>query len=180
MNKASKSLKALASVIGWKLVNDDKGFSTYEYEISMSKYENVSFVIRILDEPTESEVDEILLTLIKVLPQKLKRSVNKLVGKFKAEDFENLAEVAIFTIEEYKKATEFNKLKEYGQLLGIDIEEKGYSFEYKLKKNKKAEIMSVIELKLPIEIAPTLGKLKKIDYKIAYIKNNRLKDKEND
>lgn len=180
MNKASKSLQDLASVIGWKLVNDDKGFKNFEYEICMSKYENISHVVRILDEPNEIEICEILLTLIKVLPSKLKRKVNKLMGKFKMEDFVNLSEVATFTIEEYKKSTEFYKLQVYGDMLGVNIEEKGYTFEYRLRKNKRSEILSVIENKLPMEIAPAVGKIKKIDYKIAYIKNNRIINNENE
>ena len=178
MSKATSYLKDLATTIGWKLVNDDKGFSTYEYEILISKYEKVSFVVRILDEPTEFEVYEILLTLIRVLPVNVKRKIEKLISKFKAEDFINLLEVAIFTIDEFKKNTDYAKLKEYGILLGVDIEEKGYNFEYRLKKNRKAEIISVIEVNLPIEIAPILGKIKKIDYKIAYLKNNKIKEAE--
>lgn len=173
MKKAGECLKELASVIGWQLINDDKGFSTYEYEINISKYENDSFVLRILEEPNELEVYEILLALIKVLPHKLKRKINKLVAKFKMSDFANFAEVAIFTIEEYKKTTEFEKLHEYGKIVGVDIEEKGYKFAYKLKKNKRAEILSVIEFNLPVELAPVLGKIRKLDYKIAYLKNSK-------
>lgn len=180
MKKANESLKDLATVIGWKLVNDDKGFSTYEYEVNVSKYENDSYIIRILDDPNELEIYEILLALIKVLPHRLKRKVNKLIGKFKVEDFGNLAEVAVFTIDEYKKSTDYAKLYEYGKIIGVDIEEKGYGFAYKLKKNKKAEILSVIEFNLPVELAPVLGKIRKIDYKIAYVKNSKNNRTENE
>ena len=77
MIKAKQCLKNLADVIGWKLVNEDKGFSTYEYEIEESKYEKISYVIRILDEPNEVEVYEILSTLVKVLPKALKRKTKQ-------------------------------------------------------------------------------------------------------
>ena len=180
MNKASKSLKDLANAIGWSLVNDDKGFSTYEFEVHVSKHETDSYIIRILDEPNELEIYEILLALIKVLPRKLKSKVNKLIGKFKIEDFSNLTEVAIFTIDEYKKTTDFAKLYEYGLLIGVDILEKGYTFEYKLKKSKRVEILSVIEFNLPVELAPVLGKIRKIDYKIAYMKNSKNQTNDND
>lgn len=180
MKKASECLKDLAKVIGWKLVNEDKGFSTYEYEVSVSKYENDSYVIRILEEPNELEVYELLVALLKVLPHRLKRKVNKLIGKFKTEDFCNFAEVAIYTIEEYKKGTEYAKLYEYGKIVGINLEEKGYNFVYHLKKNKKAEILSVIEFNLPVELAPVLGKIRKIDYKIAYVKNSRNRQSDNE
>jgi len=180
MKKASESLKDLATTIGWKLVNDDKGFSTYEYEVHVSKYENDSYIIRILDDPNELEIYEILLALIKVLPRGLKKKANKLIGKFKIEDISNLVEVAVFTIEEYKKSTDYAKLYEYGRLIGINIEEKGYPFEYKLKKNKRAEILSVIEFNLPVELAPVLGKIRKIDFKIAYMKNSKNQSEDND
>ena len=180
MAKAFVCLKDLAKEIGWKLVTDDKGFSMYEYDVVISKYEKLSYVVRILEEPTEFETYEILSTLIKVLPGKLKRKLKKLVSKFKIKDLENMIEVSIFTIQEYKNATDYAKLKEYGKILGVDLEQKGFMFEYKLTKNKKAEIMSIVELNLPMELAPILGKIKKIDYKIAYVKNIRFDNQENE
>jgi len=180
MAKIASYLKDLASVIGWKLVNEDKGFSTYEYEINESKYEHISHVVRILDEPNELEIYEILLSLIKVVPYKLRAKVNKLISKIKLDELENVMEVVCFTIEEYKKKTEYAKLEEYAGLLGVTLEQKGFSFEYKLKKAKRAEILSQIEVNLPMELAPVLGKIKKTDYKIAYIKNKHIKVKENE
>lgn len=180
MNKAGGYLRELAETIGWKLVNNDKGFSIYEYETKVNKYEKISNIIRILEEPDDLEIYEIMLSLIKVLPYKLKRAVNKLISKFKLEDIGELTEVACYTIDEYKKTTDFYKLKEYGQLLGVNIEELGYTFEYKLKHRKRAEILSIIENKLPIEIAPILGKIRKLDYKIAYIKNSKPEKDDNE
>ena len=180
MNKASVALKELAKTIGWKLVTDDKGFSLYEFEVHVSKYENDSYIVRILDEPNELEIVEMFYTVTKVLPHKLKVKVRKLINKFKIEDFANMCEIASFTVEEYKKHTDFYKLKEYGLILGVDIEELGYNFEYKLKKHKRSAILSVIEVNLPSELAPILGKIKKLDYKIAYVKNNKNMKVEND
>lgn len=180
MTKASSNLKELACVIGWKLVNDDKGFSTYEYETTISKYEKLSYIVRILEQPSDVEVYEILATLIKVLPKKLKRKIKKLISKFKLQDLQNMVELAIFAVDEYRNATEYSKLREYGLILGVDIKEIGYPFEYKLRKNKKAEIISIIELKVPMELAPTVGKLKKIDYKIAFVKNSKIANSENE
>lgn len=180
MKSASQCLKELASHIGWKLVNEDKGFCIFEYEVHVSKHENDLFIVRILDEPNELETRELLSAILKVLPYKLRKKVNKLLSKFKMEDFEHLAEVVGFTIDEYRKSTEFSKLAEYGKLLGVKLEDLGYKFEYKLKKNTRCEILSQIEIKLPMELAPVLGKIKKLDYKIAYIKNNKLKFSENE
>ena len=180
MKKPSECLKELAKVIGWRLVNEDNGFCIFEYEIHVSKHENDLFVVRILDEPNELETRELLSAILKVLPYKLRRKAEKLLGKFKMEDFANLTEVLCFTIEEYKRSTEFAKLEDYGKLLGVDLEQKGYKFEYKLKKNTRSEILSQIEVHLPMEIAPVLGKIRKLDYKIAYIKNKKIKAEENE
>lgn len=180
MKSTSQCLKELASVIGWSPVNEDKGFCIFEYEVHVSKHENDLFIVRILDEPNELETRELLSAILKVLPYKLRKKTNKLLSKFKMEDFSNLTEVVSFTIDEYRKSTEFAKLQEYGRLLGVKIDELGYKFEYKLKKNTRSEILSQIEIKLPMEIAPVLGKIRKLDYKIAYIKNNRIKADENE
>jgi len=180
MKSVSACLKELAKIAGWKLVNEDKGFCSFEYEIHVSAHENDLYIVRILDDPNELETHELLDAILKVLPFKLKKKINKLLGKFKIEDFANLSEVVGFTIEEYKKATDYAKLEEYGKLLGVSIADLGYNFEYHLKKHTRSEILSQIEIKLPMEIAPILGKIKKLDYKIAYIKNNKIKDIEND
>ena len=111
MRKPSECLKELAKVIGWQLVNEDNGFCNFEYEIHVSKHENDLYVVRILDEPNELETRELLIAILKVLPYKLKRKVDKLLSKFKMEDFANLIEVVCFTIEEYRKATDFAKLE---------------------------------------------------------------------
>lgn len=170
----SKGLKEIAKVIGWELITEDKGFSTYEFEIEESKHEHLAYVVRILDDPNELELIEILLTLTKVLPFKLKCKINRLINRLKIEDLINTMELICFTIDEYKKKTQYAKLSAYGMLLGVDIEKSGYKFEYKLKRGKKAEILSQIEIALPMEVAPMLGKIKNIDYKIAYIKSKHL------
>ena len=180
MATISTSFKELAKVIGWELITEDKGFSTYEFEIEESRYEHLAYVVRILDDPNELEIVEMLYTLTKVLPLKLRCKVMKLINKIKMEDLLNSLELISFTIDEYKKKTDYAKLSEYGRLLGVNIEDLGYLFEYKLKKRKKAEILSQIEIKLPMELAPVLGKIKNIDYKIAYIKNKHLSISENE
>lgn len=176
----STQIKDLAKIIGWELITEDKGFSTYEFEIEESKFEHMAYIVRILDDPNELEMIEVLLTLTKVLPFKLKCKVNKLIDKLNMENFANTIELIGFTIEEYKKQTTYAKLMEYGGLLGVNVDSLGYKFEYKLKKRKKAEILSQIEISLPMELAPVLGKIKKLDYKIAYIKNIKRRINENE
>ena len=64
-------------------------------------------------------------------------------------------------------------LKEYGDLIGVDIEEHGYYFSYKIPKKKYLKSISLVESKLPVEDAPIIGKIKKLEYKISYIKQNK-------
>ena len=178
MVNISTNLKELAKEIGWSLVNEDKGFSTYEYEIAENKYEHISHIVRILDQPNELEIFEIFLSLIKVLPCKLRIKVNKLISKVKENELSNVLEIVSFTVSEFKKKTEYAKLEEYAKMLGVNLLELGFNYEYKLKKERRQEILSQIEVNLPMELAPILGKIKKTEYKIAYIKNKHLMVKE--
>lgn len=169
----SKLLTEMAEIIGWTKVNDDAGFVLYEYTKTESKYEKISFIVRILDNPNEQEQYIILNSLINVLPWKLKRNINKITKNFRAKDYGKIIEVLTYTIDEYKSKTEYSKLREYGLLVGVDIVDLGYPFEYKIIKSKKNTILAKIESYLPMEVLPTIGKIKKIEYKIAYVKNKK-------
>lgn len=166
----TKSLKDLASIIGWKLVNDDQGFSTYEYTQKQNKYEKLSHIVKISDEIEDDEMYEIWLALKSVLPKKLQKKLNKITHNVEPNNISTVIEVINFTIDEYKSKTTYSKVKEYGRYLGVNIEELGYDFEYEMPKNTELELVSQIETNLPIEIAPIIGKMKKIDYKIGYVK----------
>ena len=168
-------LQDLACTIGWTLVNDDEGFSVYEFKQSLNKYESVSHIVKIYDKPTEVELFDILQSLKRVLPRKLNKKIDKILKNVKIEDLANVVDVVSFAVEEYVAKTDFSKLKEYGELVGVNIEDLGYKFKYKLSKKEMAEIIAKIENNVPIEIAPELGRIKKIDYKIAYMKNRRNK-----
>ena len=61
---------------------------------------------------------------------------------------------------------------------GIDITEHGYEFQYETNKKMARQILSMIESYLPIDLAPVLGKIKKIDYKIGYAKQHGIKIKQ--
>ena len=70
----------------------------------------------------------------------------------------------------YKNKTKYNQLKEYGELVGINIEEYGYFFTYKMPKKKYQDALALIESKLDVNDALILGNMKKIEYKIGYMK----------
>lgn len=173
-------LRDLAETIGWEFVNDDLDFTVYEYTHRVSKYEEISHIARIYEKPTEIMLYDILQTLKKVLPRKLKKKIDKILKNIRIEDLPNVVEVVKFAIEEYKAKTDYAKLQEYGKLAGVDIEAMGYKFKYSLKKREILEVTAKIENKLPMEYGPALGRIKKLDYKIAYLKSNknRTEDKE--
>ena len=169
----TKSLEDLAKIIGWKLVNNDPEYASYEFKECLNGLEELSHIVKIQKEVKDEEVYDIWLVLKSVLPRKLRRRLYKISKHVKPKDFPSLFEVISYTIEDYKEKTDYEKLKEYGKLLGVDIQKLGYEFEYELSKAKKQKLLSIIETKLPIELAPVFGKMKKIDYKIGYVKQKK-------
>lgn len=169
----TKSLKDLAQIIGWKLVNEDQGFSIYEYVESVGKYEKLSHIVKIENSINDSDVYEIWLTLKSVLPKKLQRILNKITKNVDPENISSVFEVVNYTIEEFRSKTDYSKLKEYGSFLGLNIEDMGYFFEYTMPRKKVQLVLSQIESKLPIELAPVVGKMKKIEYRIGFVKNRK-------
>ena len=174
------NLKELATTIGWVEVNEDKDYNVFEYNFKQNRYEKVTHIVKIYHSPTANELYEIIQVLKRVLPKKLRKRIDKVVHKFKLETIENLTELIKFDVEEFISKSEYAKLDEYANLLGTSLEALGYKYQYELTKSERAEILAKVENLLPIEKAPILGKMKKTDYKIAYIKNqkNKLQDKE--
>lgn len=162
------TLHNLASTIGWEIVNLDEGFINYEYVLKTGDIESLSYIVRISENPSDEYFAETFDALIQILPKKLQKKLYKLIKHSKVKDS---LEVLIFAIEEYRQKTDFNKLYAYGLLLGVDLYKEGFLFEYELTKKQKIKILSLIENNLPMELAPVLGKIKKIDYKIGYLKN---------
>ena len=70
-----------------------------------------------------------------------------------------------------------NVLKEYADIVGVDIEKHGYYFTYKMSKGTYSKILALIESKLSVEDALVVGKIRKIEYKIGYVKQNRKRKK---
>ena len=170
---AKNKLHDLALTMGWKLVNTDETYSNYEYTKRVGAYEVVSYTLRIKDELNELEFYTALTALQDVLPRKLKKKVKRITKNIRPENLANVVEVIRFAIEEYRAKTDYAKLKEYGALLGVDKQKMGYMFEYELPKNAYKEILRTIESRIPMKYAPKIGKIKKIEYKIGFIKNKK-------
>lgn len=167
------SLHELATKVGFEVVNVDDGFINYEFNEKLSGIESVSYIIKVEDDASEERTQITFDAIINVLPKKLKKHIYKLVKKSGVSKDGKALELVMFAVDEYRAKCDYNKLKEYGLLLGVDIEALGYYFTYNLSKKDYKTILTRIEQALPMEYAPVLGKIRKIEYKIGYIKNNK-------
>ncbi len=165
-------LHKLALSVGFEVVCVDDDYTNYEYMVRIRDNESISYVLNLKNEPEFSEVDDIIGSIIIMLPKKLRRKVKKLMRKKDENNIDNIIDLLCFTITQYKSKTKYSMLKEYGDLIGINIEDYGYYFTYKMPKKKYISILALIESKLAIEDAPIVGKIKKLEYKIGYVKQN--------
>lgn len=163
----------LALTVGFEVVCVDDDYTNYEYMVTLRDIESMSFVLKIKNKIAYSDVEEILQSIIIVLPTKLRLKVKRLARKRDEGNIDNIIDLLCFTISEYKAKTKYFLLKEYGDLVGINIEKYGYYFNYKLSNKKYYEILALIESKLELDDALILGKIKKIEYKIGYMKQNK-------
>ncbi len=166
------TLHELATKVGFEIVNIDDGYTNYEFNEKVSGVESISYIIQVVDDASSDKMKLTFDAIINVLPKKLKKRIYKLVKHSDIAVDEKSLELVMFAIDEYKVKCDYNKLKEYGQLLGVDIEKLGYTFTYNLSKKDVKSIIAKIEQAVPMEYAPILGKIRKIDYKIGYVKNN--------
>ena len=170
---AKIDLHNLALTVGFEVVCVDDDYTNYEYMIALRDIESMSYVLKIKNKIAYSDVEEILQSIILVLPAKLRCKVKRLARKRDENNIDNIIDLLCFTISEYKAKTKYCLLKEYGDLVGIDIEKHGYYFNYKMPNKKYYEILALIESKLDLDDALILGKIKKIEYKIGYMKQNK-------
>jgi hypothetical protein len=163
-------LHKLALAVGFEVVCVDEAYTNYEYMVRIRDIESVSYVINIKNDIEFEDVDNILQSIIIMLPPKLRRKIKKLSRKKDENNIDNIIDLLCYTIDEYKQKTKYSLLKEYGDLVGVNIEDYGYYFTYNLKNKKYGQILSLIESKLSVDDALIVGKIKKIEYKIGYMK----------
>ncbi len=171
-------LHKFALSVGFEVVCVDDDFTNYEYMVRLRDIESMSYVLKIKNVLEFEDVDNVLQSIIVVLPSKLRRKVRRLMRKKDKENIDNLIDLICYTVDEYKAKTDYSKLKEYGQLVGINIEDFNYHFEFKTPKKKYTKIISLIESKLPVEYALVVGRFRKIDFKISYLKQHLNKQEE--
>lgn len=173
---AKIDLHRLALSAGFEVVCVDEDYTDYECVFRIGEIESMSYALKLKNEPEFSEVDDIISSILVVLPKKLRKKVRKLMRKRDENNIDNIIDLLCFTISDYRDRTKYSMLKRYGELIGINIEDYGYYFTYKIPKKKYRKIVSLIESKLPIEDSLVVGKIKRLDYKIGYIKQNKGKE----
>lgn len=166
-------LHKLALTVGFEVVCVDDDYTNYEYMVRLRDIESMSYVLKIKNEISYLDVDVILQSILIVLPKRLRRKLKKLAKRKDENNIENIVDLLCFTVEEYRAKTDYSLLKEYGDLVGVDIEKLGYSFTYKMTKATHHKLLALIESKLSVEEAPIIGKIRRIEYKIGYLKQNR-------
>lgn len=173
---AKIDLHKLALTVGFEVVCVDDDFTNYEYMVRIRDIESVSYVLKIKNEIEFEDVDNILQSIVIMLPKDLRRKIKKLARKKDEQNIDNIIDLLCYAIDEYKSKTKYSLLKEYGDLVGVNIEDYGYYFTYNMSNKKYRQILSLIESKLSVDEAPIVGKIKRIEYKIGYMKQNRKAD----
>ena len=170
---AKIDLHKLALTVGFEVVCVDDDYTNYEYMVRIRDIESMSYILKIKNKVEFSDVDNILQSIIIMLPTGLRRKIKKLSKKKDENNIDNILDLLCYTIEEYKSKTKYSLLKEYGDMVGVNIEDYGYYFTFNLPKKKFRKILSLIESKLSVEEAPIIGKIHGIEYKIGYMKQNK-------
>lgn len=170
-------LHKLALTVGWQPLYVDDDYTSYEYVQKIKNIESLCHVLKLYDYLTYTNYLPTFETIIGVLPKKLVTKIKKLTKHSDEENILSLLDLACWEVEEYRKKTTYNKLFTYGTLVGLDISDCGYKFSYDMTKAQTRNILSFIESKLPIDLSLTLGKIKKLDYKIGYVKQHGIKIK---
>ena len=168
-------LHHLAETVGWIPRYVDEGYTSYEYIERIGNIESLCHVLKLYDDLVYENYLSTFDAIIEVLPKELIKKIKKLTKKCDKANISSVIDLAAYEVEEYRLKTTYHKLFDYGCLLGVDISKEGYQFCYKMNKNQERQILSLIESNLPIDLAPVLGKIKKIDYKIGYVKQHGIR-----
>ena len=171
---AKIDLHKLALTVGFEVVCVDDDYTNYEYMVRIRDIESMSYILKIKNKIEFADVDNILASIIIVLPTKLRNKIRKLTRKKDEKNIDSIVDLLCYTLSEEKSKTKYSLLSEYASLLGVNLEKHGYYFTYKLSRKKESQIIALIESKLSVEQAPILGRMHKIEYKIGYLKQNKI------
>ena len=169
------NLEGLAKTIGWVEIGREDDFINLEYNRRINDYESVRHILKLYSNLTDYDFINAFSAIVDVLPRKLKKRIYKLTKHADLEKKGDLIDLVSFAIDEYKAQSTYTKLEEYAKVLNVDLNSMGYSYCYELTKKEINEILSKIEKVLPLELLPQVGKMKKIEYKIGFVKTRNQK-----
>ena len=95
----------LALAVGFEVICVEDDSINYEYMVRIRDIESISYVLKLKNDPDYSEVDNIIASIIIVLPNKLKRKVKKLMKKRDKDNIDNIIDLLCYTVTEYKNKT---------------------------------------------------------------------------
>lgn len=170
-----RKLLELAKTIGWVEVSTEEEFANLEYNRRVNEYESVKHLLKIYNTVSDVEFINAFAAIVDVLPRKLKKTIFKLIKNADLSKKNDLIDLVTFAVEEFKAQSTYTKLEEYATLLNVDLGALGYSYCYELTKKETNEILAKIESVLPLELLPQVGKMKKIEYKIGFVKTRNKK-----
>ena len=102
---AKIDLHKLALTVGFEVVCVDDDYTNYEYMITLRDIESMSYVLKIKNEIAYSDVEEILQSIILVLPAGLRFKIKRLARKRDESNIDNIIDLLCFTIAEHKNKT---------------------------------------------------------------------------
>ena len=104
---AKIDLHNLALTVGFEVVCVDDDYTNYEYMVALRDIESMSYVLKIKNKIAYSDVEEILQSIILVLPAKLRCKVKRLARKRDEGNIDNIIDLLCFTVGEYKAKTKY-------------------------------------------------------------------------
>ncbi len=170
-----RKLNELAKTIGWVEVGRENGAVDLEYTRRINNLESIRHILKLYDELSDVEFINAFGAIVDVLPRKLKKNIYRLTKHADINKKDDLLDLVTFQIEEYKAQSTFTKLQEYASVCGVDLNALGFEYCYELTKKETNEIISIIEKVLPLELLPQVGRMRKIEYKIGFVKTRNKK-----
>ena len=93
---AKIDLHKLALTVGFEVVCIDDDFTNYEYMIRLRDIESMSYILKIKNHIMYSDVDNIVQSIIIVLPKELRKKVKKLMRKKDENNIDNIIDLFCF------------------------------------------------------------------------------------
>lgn len=90
---AKIDLHKLALIVGFEVVCVDDDYTNYEYMVRLRDIESMSYILKIKNDIAFSDVDNILQSIVIVLPTELRRKIRKLTRKKDENNIENIIDL---------------------------------------------------------------------------------------